>query len=278
MTDAPCEVWFYHLERSAEQVLPELLEKTLGRGWKALVRGGDPGRMEGLDGHLWTYRDETFLPHGLASEPMAERQPVLLTDQMDNPGGGDALFLIDGAEPGDLAGMSRCVLLFDGRDESALLRRAGAGPVSRKQDTPCPTGAKAPNAVGRSRHEAVDAVGREPGPGDRGRLLLQLAAARAAAAARDAGGSAAGRHRATSSPRTSAAWEAQAFVGKKRTDLPAPVDPTRWRVACTTCPVTMDFRPDRLNILFDADTASSKRSSAASRRQGSTGRHDGEMK
>lgn len=48
--------------------------------------------------------------------------------------------------------------------------------------------------------------------------------------------------------------EAKAYVGKKRTDLPAPVDPTRWRVACTTCPVTMDFRPDRLNILFDADT------------------------
>lgn len=48
--------------------------------------------------------------------------------------------------------------------------------------------------------------------------------------------------------------QAQAFVGRHRTDLPAPVDPTRWRVACTTCPVTMDFRPDRLNILFDAET------------------------
>lgn len=47
--------------------------------------------------------------------------------------------------------------------------------------------------------------------------------------------------------------DAQSFVGKNRTQLPAPVDPTRWRVACTTCPVTMDFRPDRLNILFDAD-------------------------
>jgi len=48
--------------------------------------------------------------------------------------------------------------------------------------------------------------------------------------------------------------EAKAYVGKNRTELPAAVDPTRWRVACTTCPVTMDFRPDRLNILFDADT------------------------
>jgi hypothetical protein len=45
-----------------------------------------------------------------------------------------------------------------------------------------------------------------------------------------------------------------AFVGKNRTDLPAPVDPSRWRVACTTCPVTMDYRPDRLNILFNPDT------------------------
>jgi DNA polymerase-3 subunit chi len=126
MSGAPCEVWFYHLERSsAEQVLPELLEKTLGRGWKALVRGSDAGRMEVLDGHLWTYRDDTFLPHGLAREPMAERQPVLLTDRLDNLNGGDALFLLDGAEPGDLAGFSRCVLLFDGRDESALAQARG---------------------------------------------------------------------------------------------------------------------------------------------------------
>lgn len=48
--------------------------------------------------------------------------------------------------------------------------------------------------------------------------------------------------------------EAQAFIGKPRTSLPAPVDPSRWRVACTTCPVTMDYRPDRLNILFNGDT------------------------
>lgn len=121
MTAAPCDIWFYHLERSAlEQVLPELLEKTLGRGWKALVRGGDPARLRALDTHLWTYRDESFLPHGLDDEPMADRQPVLLTDKLDNPNGGQALFLIDGAEPGDLSAFERCLVLFDGRDEDAL--------------------------------------------------------------------------------------------------------------------------------------------------------------
>ena len=121
MSDPPCEVWFYHLERSAlDQVLPELLERTLARGWKALVRSGDPQRIEHLDGFLWSWCDDAFLPHGTAEEPFAERQPVLLTTALDNPNGAQALFLIDGAEPGDLSPHERCIVLFDGRDEAAL--------------------------------------------------------------------------------------------------------------------------------------------------------------
>jgi DNA polymerase-3 subunit chi len=120
VADAPCEVWFYHLERTAlEQVLPELLEKTLGRGWRAKVRSMDPSKLEALDALLWTYRDESFLPHGLASEPHAERQPVLLSDRDETPNGAEALFVVDG-DPGDLAGHTRCVLIFDGRQEVAL--------------------------------------------------------------------------------------------------------------------------------------------------------------
>ena len=137
MAESPCEVWFYHLERSsADQVLPELLEKTLGRGWKALVRGIDARRLEALDAHLWTFRDDSFLPHGLAGEPMAERQPVLLTTALDNPNAGDALFLIDGAEPGDLAGYARCILLLDGRDEVALGTARGRWTIFKKAGHP----------------------------------------------------------------------------------------------------------------------------------------------
>jgi len=116
-----CEVWFYHLERSPlEQVLPELLERTLQRGWKALVRTGQPERVEHLDGWLWSWRDDSFLPHGTADEPMAERQPVLLTTALENPNAAEALFLVDGAEPGDLTPHERCILIFDGRDDAAL--------------------------------------------------------------------------------------------------------------------------------------------------------------
>ena len=121
MTANACDVWFYHLERTGlDQVLPELLEKTLARGWKALVRARERGRIEHLDGWLWSYRDESFLPHAPAEEANAERQPVLLTTGLDNPNGAEALFLVDGAEPGDLEDFTRCLVLFDGADAAQL--------------------------------------------------------------------------------------------------------------------------------------------------------------
>ena len=118
---AATEVWFYHLERTGlEQALPELLEKTLQRGWRALVRVREAARLQHLDSWLWTYRDESFLPHAPDDEPNAARQPILLTTGFENANGADALFLVDGAEPGDLGGYARCVVLFDGGDEAQL--------------------------------------------------------------------------------------------------------------------------------------------------------------
>ncbi len=139
MGQAGCEVWFYHLERTGlDQALPELLDKTLARGWRAVVRAASADRIEHLDGWLWSYRDDSFLPHGVDHEPNAARQPIVLTLKADNPNGAQALFLIDGAEPGDLDGYDRCLVLFDGKDEDqlALARRqwsalkAGGGAMS----------------------------------------------------------------------------------------------------------------------------------------------------
>ena len=121
MAEGGCEVWFYHLERtSLDQALPELLDKTLAKGWRAMVRAGSADRIEHMDGWLWSYRDDSFLPHGVEGEPDAARQPILLTTHADNPNGAQALFLIDGAEPGALDGYDRCLVLFDGKDEDQL--------------------------------------------------------------------------------------------------------------------------------------------------------------
>ena len=129
MAQDGCEVWFYHLERTdLDQALPELLDKTLAKGWRALVRTASAERIEHLDGWLWSYRDDSFLPHGAEHEPQAARQPILLTIGADNANGAQALFLIDGAEAGDLDGYERCLVLFDGKDEDqlALARRQWA--------------------------------------------------------------------------------------------------------------------------------------------------------
>ena len=48
--------------------------------------------------------------------------------------------------------------------------------------------------------------------------------------------------------------EAQRFIGRPRSEIPIPLRPERQRVLCTTCPMTLDFRADRLTFLFDAQT------------------------
>ena len=134
---AACEVWFYHLERSAlEQVLPGLLDKTLARGWRGIVRTTNAERAEGLDQHLWTYRDDSFLPHGMATEPLADRQPVLITTDEANANQANALFLIDNAEPGSLDSYERCIILFDGRDEDQLAAARGRWKTLKAEGRP----------------------------------------------------------------------------------------------------------------------------------------------
>lgn len=55
------DVFFYHLEQQTlDRVLPSLLEKTLARGWRAVVQVGNEERLEALDQALWTYTDDSF--------------------------------------------------------------------------------------------------------------------------------------------------------------------------------------------------------------------------
>jgi DNA polymerase-3 subunit chi len=116
------EIWFYHLQRQPlEAVLPTLLERSLERGWRAVVRATSDERLSALDDHLWTFSDESFLPHGTDREPDAAEQPVVLTLADHNPNGAAALFLVEGAPvPEEIASYQRLVLLFDGNDEDAL--------------------------------------------------------------------------------------------------------------------------------------------------------------
>ena len=113
---------FYHLQRQPiERVLPMLLEKSLERGWRVVVQASSEERIEALDTHLWTFADDSFLPHGVWRDATAGEQPILLTVNGDNPNGATVRFLIDGAPvPADAASYARIVLLFDGEDSEAV--------------------------------------------------------------------------------------------------------------------------------------------------------------
>jgi DNA polymerase III subunit chi len=116
------EILFYQLKgQRLEQVLPALLVKSLERGWRVVVQAASEERIEALDAHLWTWRDDAFLPHGTWREPDASEQPVLLTLNGENPNRAAVRFLVEGAEmPADAAAYQRLVLLFDGDDPDAL--------------------------------------------------------------------------------------------------------------------------------------------------------------
>jgi DNA polymerase-3 subunit chi len=116
-------IYFYHLERrSLEDVLPGLLERSLERGWRASVQATSEERIEALNTLLWTYREESFLPHGTARDGAPLAHPIYLTTEEDNPNGAHVRFLVDGAELAEVEGYARVVFLFDGRDEDAVAR------------------------------------------------------------------------------------------------------------------------------------------------------------
>ncbi|CAN5286209.1 DNA polymerase III subunit chi [soil metagenome] len=116
------EVLFYHLQNmTLETVLPPLLEKSLERGWRVVVQAGSEERADALDAHLWTYRDDSFLPHATWRVADAAEQPIVLAVEDGNPNKANVRFLVDNAAlPADADSYERMVMVFNGADGEAL--------------------------------------------------------------------------------------------------------------------------------------------------------------
>ena len=120
MTDAlQPEWWFYHLQRTTlERAVGPLLEKCLDRGWRVLAVSSDATRRAALDEALWTYDDQSFLPHGQAEAEGLQPadQPVLISSQLENANSAAVALLMDGAELPVDAPFERCMVMFDDGD------------------------------------------------------------------------------------------------------------------------------------------------------------------
>lgn len=116
-------MFFYHLERQPlESVLPKLLTMSLERGWRVVVQAGSEERAEALASLLWSFDEESFLPHGMKADGQPDLQPIWLTAIDENPNTANIRFYVDGAPVGEIEGLTRAVIMFDGNDADALDR------------------------------------------------------------------------------------------------------------------------------------------------------------
>ena len=112
---------FYHLKKqSLDGVLPVLLQKALATGKRIIVKTSADS-VETLNAMLWTYNDESFLPHGSAKDGFADEQPVFITADDNNPNTAVFLFLVNGAEADcpQIEKYERTFNIFDGNNQTA---------------------------------------------------------------------------------------------------------------------------------------------------------------
>jgi len=114
---------FYHLQKAPlEQVLPLLCEKAYNTGKRIKILLSTDERVEFINSLLWTYNEESFLPHGSKKDGFTDEQPIFISTSEENENGAKILILADGAQI-DVAKLSdyeRVLNIFDGNNETAL--------------------------------------------------------------------------------------------------------------------------------------------------------------
>ena len=122
-----------------DQALPALLETALAEGRRAVVQAASVEARDALNERLWSYREDSFLPHGGPGDGDPATQPIFLTETDTAPNGAALRVLLNPADaPRFVAtAVERIVVLFDARDEAAMaaaraawksLKDAGAAP------------------------------------------------------------------------------------------------------------------------------------------------------
>lgn len=114
------EVSFYQVMNatpaSVDATLPALLEKALKSGKTVVVKCPSVERMERLDEALWSYKPESFLPHGTKEDANSENQPIFLTTEDENPNGAEILVTVSGATSTDFSSFERVLDMFEASD------------------------------------------------------------------------------------------------------------------------------------------------------------------
>ena len=96
-----------------ERVLPLIARAAKRQDQTMLVVAQEADLLDRLDQALWEMEPESFLAHGRADRPHADRQPVLLSTACSAANGAQLLALADGSWRDEAESFERVLLFFD---------------------------------------------------------------------------------------------------------------------------------------------------------------------
>ena len=102
-----------------EKTLFALLEKSLEKGNKSLLLFKDKEKCLSINEQLWTYKQNSFLPHISEDDQIYDNidVPVYLSTKNENPFKAELLFSIDGFLPDNIDHFERVIIIIDVNDE-----------------------------------------------------------------------------------------------------------------------------------------------------------------
>lgn len=115
------QIDFYHLQKqNLKDVLPILLTKSYNLGKRIIIKVCNEQQAEDLSSYLWTFNDESFLPHGTQKSGHSDKQPIWIGCSNESPNNAQYLFLVYGADiaPDILSQYERIFNIFDGNNSS----------------------------------------------------------------------------------------------------------------------------------------------------------------
>jgi DNA polymerase III subunit chi len=99
---------FYHLTRvPLEKALPSIAERVLANGQRLVIVAEDEKLLTRIDALLWSFKPESFLPHGREGD-----QPIYLTADASGATAQN-IALIDGEWRDSALGFARAFYFFD---------------------------------------------------------------------------------------------------------------------------------------------------------------------
>ncbi|MEO1047131.1 MAG: DNA polymerase III subunit chi [Pseudomonadota bacterium] len=104
---------FWQLSRDpVDKVTALIAQRVLDQGERVLVVSADAQQREAISKGLWKSAPDSFLANGEANAPGAERQPILLSEDVQAANGASHAIFADGTFR-DAPAFARTFLLFD---------------------------------------------------------------------------------------------------------------------------------------------------------------------